>query len=460
MRRGMKVVAFVTLALAALVIVFSLRAHDAPGFNVEAQAAPHGASDSITTIVVGTQDAASLSSVEQFAQSHGYVVSAGDARLGALSIDVPSGTHIVTALSEFALLPGVAFVEPQYRLTTADVPSDPLYGRQRAYLEKVNAPEAWDIEKGRPDVIVAVLDTGVDVTHADLRGRIWRNASEIAGNGRDDDVNGCVDDVNGCAFVNDPVSGCTRATNGAVDDHLGHGTFVAGIIAASGGNAGMVGVARNVTLMPVRVLDCAGSGTSMAVAQGMIYAAANGADVINISLGGAEDAAIMREAVRIATDEYGALIVAASGNSGAAGVSYPARYDRVLAVGAASIADATRPASFTTAGPEVDVVAVGERIVGTVPDAACSEFLPCIGNTPYATGSGTSFSAPQVSGLAALILSHRPATPPATVAALIKDTAVPVPDGPRADWAGAGLIDMAAALDPRFQIGIPGTTRN
>jgi subtilisin family serine protease len=168
----------------------------------------------------------------------------------------------------------------------------------------------------------------------------------------------------------------------------------------------------------------------------------------------------MSEAVRVATDEYGVLIVAASGNTGEAGVAYPARYEKVLAVGAASIGNADKIAPFSTSGPEVDVVAIGERIIGTVPKGSCDAFLPCLGSQPYATGSGTSFSAPQVAGLAALILSRRPGTPPSVVHKLIKDTAVAVPEGERKDWAGAGRVDMAEALAPQFQLGIPGTTRN
>jgi subtilisin family serine protease len=345
-------------------------------------------------------------------------------------------------------------------MTAADVPTDPLYDRQRGYLEPVGAPAAWDIQQGRPDVIVAVLDTGVDTTHPDLAGRIWTNTGEVAANGIDDDANGCIDDVHGCAYADIVEPSCTPAINGAIEDDVGHGTFVAGIIGASGNDAGMVGVARNTTLMPVKMLDCEGHGNSLALAQAILYAAKSGARVINISLGGPGDSVIVREAVRIATEDYGALIVAASGNTGEAGVSYPGRYDQVLAVGAASRDDPNKRAPFSSHGAEVDVVAIGEGVVGTVPEFACPEgFLPCL-DDGYAQGEGTSFAAPQVAGLAALVFAQRPGLPPQSVHDLIRASADPVPPGDRPDWAGAGRINMLHALAPQFRLGAPGVTKN
>ena len=460
MIRGIKVTALLALVLVSLTAFFATRTHDKRDFDAEAGTIFDKPTYDPGSIVVRASNASYFDGIAAFARAHGYTVNTRDEGLLAMSIDLPAGTHVVSAISEFTFVPGVLYAEPVYQLYKADSPSDPLFSRQTPYLSKVRAPQAWDIEKGRPDVIVAVLDTGVDVNHPDLAGRIWVNADETGNNATDDDGNGCVDDLNGCAFVSDPAPSCQRATSGFIHDEVGHGTFVAGIIAADGGNEGIVGIARNVTVMPVKVLDCSGTGTSLAVSQGIIYAAKNGAKVINISLGGQVDSALIREAVRVATDDYGVLIVAASGNTGKEGVAYPARYDRVLAVGAASIANPDKAASFSTIGPEVDVVAIGESIVGTVPKTSCAVFLPCIGGQPYATGNGTSFSAPQVSGLAALILSRRPGTPPGEVLKLIKATAVSVPDGTKPNWAGEGRIDMAAALAPQFRLGAPGTTRN
>jgi len=456
MSRAIKLTALLGVLLASLAAFHALRPGHAPG-AAAANARPVYDADAI---VVRVTSPAALDSAAAFALSHGYAVTASDPGLLAMSVALPAGTGVPTAIAAFTRAPGVLFAEPSYQLYTADAPADPLYGRQSSYLSRVHAPQAWDIEKGSAGVIVAVLDTGIDVGHPDLAGRIWVNPGEIANNALDDDADNCVDDVNGCSFVSDPAPGCGSVTDGLVNDDVGHGTFVAGVIAANGNSQGIVGVARGVTIMPVKVLDCAGSGTSLAVAQGIMYAAKKGATVINVSLGGQMDSAVLREAVRAATDEFGVLIVAASGNTGKEGVSYPARYDRVLAVGAASIGNPNVAAPFTTSGPEIDVVAIGENVLGTVPRTTCGDFLPCIGGQPYASGSGTSFSAPQVTGLAALILSRRPGTPPAVTHKLIKDTAHAVPAGKRPNWRGAGLIDMAAALEPQFRLGAPGTTRN
>jgi len=305
-----------------------------------------------------------------------------------------------------------------------------------------------------------VLDTGIDLSHPDLQGRIWTNPAGGANATPDFDGSGCVNDLHGCAFVSDPSPGCAAASGGNVEDDLGHGTFVSGIIAANANRAGMVGVARGVTILPVKVLDCQGGGDSLAVAQGILYAAKAGARIVNISLGGPADSAILREAVRIAHDQYDVLVVAASGNTGADGVAYPARYPKVLAVGAASGTNPDLRATFSTTGPEIDVVAIGQGIIGTVPKSSCGSFLPCLAAGPYAVGDGTSFAAPQVTGLVALMLSHAPALTADALLSIVKVTADPVPPGDRPDWAGAGRIDMLQALSRQFRLGTPGVARN
>ena len=416
----------------------------------------------VDAVVVRAESPAHLDGLQRYAEQRGYRVTSRSDALGALRLDTGEGDGVVRTMAVMLRAEGAIYVEPLYRATTADIPADPLYAtRQRRYLEPVGAHAAWDIEQGRASTIVAVIDTGVDGAHPDLQGRMWVNAGETPANGVDDDDNGCVDDVHGCAFVAFPESGCAAREGGAAGDDSGHGTFVAGIIAANANNGqGIAGVARGASIMAVKVLDCAGGGNSLQVAQGIVYAAENGARIINVSLGGSSDPLIVREAVRTATEQYGALVVAATGNSGDSGVTYPARYPEVLAVGAASIADPTKRADFSTYGPEVDVAAIGESIVGPLPQAACGRLLPCLPGGPYAAGSGTSFAAPQVAGLAALIVSRQPAMTPPQLIALIKASAVPVPAGEAPNWAGAGLIDMAEALPPQFRLGTPGTARN
>jgi endonuclease YncB( thermonuclease family) len=271
------------------------------------------------------------------------------------------------------------------------------------------------------------------------------NPGEIDNNGIDDDGNGCVDDLNGCAFVTNSLPGCQNVTNGFISDDIGHGTFVAGIIAAANNGVGMVGVAPNVRIMPIKVLDCFGSGDSEAVARGIAYAARQGARVINVSLGGLTESEVVHQAVIAAARDYRAVVVAAAGNSGGPPVSFPARLPEVLAVGATSSNPAAR-ASFSSYGPEVDVVATGEGVVGTVPPARCFFILPCYGSEPYGAGAGTSFSTPLVSGLAALMLSVDPNLTPEQIINQIKSTATPLPPGATPGWAGAGRINMQAAV--------------
>lgn len=429
------------------------------------QAAPSGAAVDAYAghargIVVRATGASALDGVAAAASRLGHHEVARSGDLAALHLTLSDGQDITRALAALLRLPGVVYAEPLYPARAARVPADPLYAvRQRAYLEPVGGPAAWDLGTG-DGVIVAVIDTGVDTTHVDLQGRMWVNEREVPGNGRDDDDNGCVDDVHGCSFVSFPEAGCQRREGGDAGDDSGHGTFVAGVIAANANNGqGIAGVAPDARVMAVKVLDCAGGGNSFQVAQGILYAAENGARVINISLGGPNDPLVVREAVRAVTAEHGALVVAASGNTGEQGVSYPARYAETLAVGAASIADPTKRAPFSTYGPEVDVAAIGEQIVGTVPQVHCGHLLPCLAGGPYAIGNGTSFAAPQVAGLAALVFSRRPAATPQQVHDIIRNTARPIPAAGTPNWAGAGLVDMAAALRPAFRLGTPGTAR-
>ncbi len=427
-----------------------------------AVAAPHAtqapAIESPTTLVVRAQRVEDLDAVQALAAALGYAALDREDRPPALYVAIPGGVSLARAVTDFAAKPGVLYAEPAYPLRATDAPADPLYARdQTGYMEMMHAPEAWDLSTGA-GVIVAVLDTGLDVAHPDLAERVWTNAREVPANGVDDDADGCIDDVHGCAFLHTPGEECATATGGDVADDLGHGTFVAGIIAASGNGQGMVGVARDATVLPVKILDCTGNGNTFSLAQGILYAAEHGARVLNVSLGGPVDSVYVRETIRVARDQYGALLVAASGNSGGE-VAYPARYDSALAVGAATAAGDQR-ASFSNSGPEVDVVAIGEGIIGAVPDSACDGFFLCLESTGYAVGNGTSFSAPIVSGLAALMLSRNPFLPPDALAGLIKSTADPMPASDRPDWAGAGRINMLRALQLPFRLGAPGSSRS
>ncbi|MGD0765861.1 MAG: S8 family peptidase [Dehalococcoidia bacterium] len=403
------------------------------------------------------------------AQIHHAAGSQELSRIDGLDVSVVAvepGTPLEEAASRYRALPDVEYAEPNYILKADLVPNDPFYSiRQQWYYDLINASKAWDAETGDPKVIIAIVDTGVDVTHPDLQANIWTNPGEIAGNGVDDDNNGCVDDVHGCNFVDSSESPChysTKAPNNDVDDDEGHGTFAAGVAAAKGNNQiGVIGAAPGVTIMPVKALDCNGAGTTSSAAAGVLYAARAGAKVINMSFGGDDESATLRAALQQAHDVYGAVIVAAAGNSAKNLVAFPARYDKVIAVSASDHRKPDTKAIFSNWGPEVDVTAPGVDIASTVPLQFCGADWPCFGNQPYATASGTSFSTPLVSGAAALILSVHPDLTPDQVKEQLMSTAAPLPDGSYPNWAGAGRIQMDLALQKTtYRLGLAGVMSN
>ena len=265
------------------------------------------------------------------------------------------------------------------------------FGSSREWnLNAVGAPEAWAAGYTGKGVTVAVIDTGVDLDHPDLVQNLYVNPGEIAGNGIDDDQNGFVDDVHGYDFVD---------RDATPDDLNGHGTHVAGTIAAARNNIGSTGVAPDAKIIPVRVLDRNGSGSDASVAAGIRYAAKLGADIINLSLGGVYSRAI-DTAISYARS-LGSIIIAAAGNESAAVPGYPARFsatdDNVISVGA--YRSSGRIASFSNRvgnSGSVQIDAPGVGIYSTYMGGG------------YATLSGTSMASPHIAGLAALTLSANP----------------------------------------------------
>ena len=335
-------------------------------------------------------------------------------------------------------------------------PNDPLYQSQADYLQAIDAPAAWDIQTGDPNVIVAVLDSGVDIAHPDLSANIWTNA-----NAGPNDGNNCGNDLNGCNFVDgqdvDPScqgASTAEAPNPDVTPDFWHGTFVAGEIGAQGDNQiGVTGVDWNISLMVVRVGDCTGPDPD-SVAQGILYAARNGARVINMSFGLSpgsdnvchEPSPAVAAAVQQAHDVYGAVLVAPTGNEAAPNafhgcVEYPAAYPQVIAVGA-SEPDGSR-APFSQYGPEVAVAAPGVGIISTVTPPAGQDQDP---SALYRLANGTSFAAPLVAGEAALLISQNHLLSADQVRSLIEAGANPVDAGDTPNWAGAGIVDLAASL--------------
>ncbi len=321
---------------------------------------------------------------------------------------------------------------------TTPFPNVAYFGGTREWnLNAINAPESWAQGYRGQGVIVAVIDTGVDWDHTDLASQIWVNPGEIAGNGLDDDQNGYVDDVRGWDFI---------SNDNNPDDGDGHGTHVAGTVAAANNGVGATGVAPNATIMPVRVLGNDGSGSSNGVANGIRYAAANGADIINLSLGGSLSSAI-QSAIQYA-QQRNVLVVVAAGNESAAVPSYPARHSATLtntiSVGAYSSSYAL--ASFSndvgTSGA-VQVDAPGVSIYNTY-----------LGGT-YSTLSGTSMATPHVAGLAALALSANANLTASQLRTLIVDGTTQAVSGSDSQGGvnAAVTVALAAALRSSSSLG-------
>lgn len=291
-------------------------------------------------------------------------------------------------------------------------PNDTYWSRQWG-PEAIDARGGWAITRGRPEIVVAVLDTGVDLAHPDLKGRL------IPG----------TDLGSGDATPADPI---------------GHGTHVAGIVAATAGNAaGVAGTAPRVVVMPVKVMNDSGQIWDVTVAEAITWAVARGARVVNLSLGGTRASLPVNAAIDSARAK-GVVVVAAAGNSIAGGpVSQPAAHPPAIAVAAlrdlgTAHGDPGTPAryaraAFSNYGPEVDLAAPGESILSTWRGGG------------YLTVSGTSMATPFVAGVAALLLSRDPSLTPDEVEAALVSTAIDLGPAGFDDETGWGLVRAGAA---------------
>jgi subtilisin family serine protease len=343
---------------------------------------------------------------------------------GVLKLTLAPGADVETAIRRYAADPNVEYAEPNLVYEAAKTPSDPSFGQQwglsntgQASGKKdadIDAPEAWDVQTGKPEVIIAVLDTGVDDHHPDLAG-----GKVLTALGRD--------------FVNND--------NDASDDN-GHGTWAAGIAAAGSNNAiGMAGVCWGCRILPVKVLDAAGKGTAESIAQGIQYAASQNARIINMSFSYKSECGCsltMARAINFAY-EKGSLLIAAAGNDAdKQQTSYPAASPRVLAVG--SLDRQNREAAASNRDDDLDILAPGVDIFSLDLSARSPQ---------YRTASGTSAAAAFASGAAGLVWSARPQLHNDQVWEILRNTA------DRLTSSAAGRLNARGALTGAARHGFP-----
>lgn len=297
-----------------------------------------------------------------------------------MTINIESVDVLDDALAAWSANPAVLYAEPDHIYRS--LAQEASWG-----YTAVNADDALTTNSATGSGIkVAVVDTGVDYEHVDLDANNWVNTGETADDGLDNDGNGYVDDKYGYDFIGSLYTAVTPDSD--PQDEAGHGTHVAGIIAAENNTVGVIGVAPSATYMPVKVLDAGGYGWDSTIANGIMYAADNGADIINLSLGSSFATHTVSDAIDYA-ESAGVLVIAAAGNSGTyTGSSYPAQYGNVVSVAAED--EDGKKAYFSNWG-KVDVMAPGVDINSTTP-----------GDT-YEKYSGTSMATPYVAGVAALV---------------------------------------------------------
>lgn len=346
-----------------------------------------------------------------------------------------------------------AVFEPRFFVLASSVVDDPFLSEQW-YLDTIHVPAAWEETTGSSDVIVAVLDAGFDLDHPDLIGQYWQNTRELAGNQKDDDGNGFEDDVFGWDFVDGdpmPTPGVGEPFNDTV---ASHGTVISGIIGAATNNQeGIAGVNHQVKILPLRILDEHGSGSTSDVRQAIVYAVRNGAQVINLSFTTDHYEARMQETIEWAVDQ-GVVIVTAVGNGDRdinKQPTYPACYDlhagRDLVLGVAASGRDDRKASFSNFGSNcTDVAAPGTNIFGTVYHDSTNPMTATAYGSPW---EGTSIAAPMVTAVAALLKARYPLLTPEQVHLSMKLSVDPVAEisAEARKQLGAGRVNAARALE-------------
>lgn len=343
-----------------------------------------------------------------------------------------SGANLTTITNDFNNVDGYGELNLEAALEEVlqvDLPSQPPvagdYAQSMYGLDRMGAPEAWAAGYTGAGIVVAVIDSGVDINHVDLNDNIWINTDEIAGDGIDNDGNGYIDDVTGWN---------TLDGNNDITDEDGHGTHVAGTIAAENNGIGVVGAAYDVKIMPVKALGLDG-GTWDSVTEAIYYAVDNGAHVINMSLGGGTTpAAIVTDAIKYASDN-GVTCVMASGNDNLSIPGAPATYASEYGIAVGAVDNLGNRAGFSNdAGGATDwdgdgselplyITASGVAIYSTAPIDGIQNF-PTESTDGYAAIQGTSMACPHVAAAVAILLQADPTLTPEQIRVVLANSAV------------------------------------
>lgn len=346
-------------------------------------------------------------------------------------------------------------IEPNYLYKIEDIaPNDEFYGEQWA-LDNINAEAAWEKASGK-NIVIGVLDTGIDFDHEDLKNQLWINSKEdINNNGKfdpwssakdidgvfgdfdgiDNDGNGFIDDVIGYDFIDQKVAniGDYSVPDPIPADEHGHGTLVSGVISAEHNNEkGISGLAYSSKIMSLRVFDITGNGENDDIANAVIYAVLNGAKVLNFSFGEEVPSQLMRDAVKFAY-ESGCVMIASSGNNGWQYSHYPSGYDEVISVGYSNVKNNREYRS--NYGSNLDILAPGANILTTD-----------MGDT-YRPASGSSLAAPFASATAALLLETDDSASPEDIKGILQASARDIEDQGWDPKTGSGILDAGAAVN-------------
>jgi subtilisin family serine protease len=354
-------------------------------------------------------------------------------RLDVFVVQIPDEAKVEDMVTAFNRNPDIEYAEPNHIFRAAVTPNDIYFKYQYALFNKgqdidwvpggpqgkpsadIKAPSAWEETTGKEDVIIGILDTGVDLTHEDLKNKI----------------------LPGYDFVNDDPD--------PTDDHY-HGTMVAGVVGAETNNGkGIAGIAWKGKILPVKVLNDYGEGRASDIAAGILWAVEHGAKILNLSFAAPSENITLGTALKDAFEKQDVFIAAAAGNDNTA-VYYPAAYEKYVCAVAATDYNDER-AVYSNFGYEIDCAAPGEKILTTIPSYLTTPLAPF----PYGYGWGTSMASAHVAGLAALIKSIKPSLKPGQIMNIIRysadDVNASVYKG-KDEFLGYGRINMEKALVP------------